>query len=42
MKVFDIEIKNLSIEEYADKIKTSLKDIIIDLQKSDTSINNRN
>ena len=41
MKVFDIEIKNLSIEEYVNKIKTSLKDIIIDLQISDSSINNR-
>ena len=36
MKVVVIEIKNLSVKEYLDKIKPYLIDIIFNLQKSDT------
>ena len=36
MKVTVIEIKNLSVKEYPNEIKSYLKDIIINLQKSGT------
>ena len=34
MKVIVIQIKNLAIEEYLSSIKSSLKDIIFNLQKN--------
>ena len=36
MKVIVIEIKNLSLNEYLNKIEPYLRDIIIDLRNSDT------
>ena len=36
MKVMVIEIKNLSLNEYLNKIEPYLRDIIIDLRNSDT------
>ena len=36
MKVVMIKIKKLSVKEYLDKIKPYLRDIIINLQKSDS------
>ena len=36
MKVVLIELKNLSVKEYLDKIKPYLRDIITILQKSDS------
>ena len=36
MKVIVIEIKNLSLNKYLNKIEPYLRDIIIDLRNSDT------
>ena len=36
MKVMVIKIKNLSLDEYLNKIKPDLRNIKIDLQNSDT------